>query len=115
MAPIARMRLLWMGIAVFFALVAPLELEAPTTTLELNAPVGTHVVVVAAAVGCAMVFLLCFNGLAEATIAADSHFGLAFPCEGATFAASIFFFPTAFSHLLGLFQWRQVSFSSQPW
>jgi hypothetical protein len=80
-----------MGITIFFALAMPLESEAPATTLELNALAGTRVVV-AATVGCAILFLLYFNGLAKATSAADGHFRLAFPHEGATFGASIFFF-----------------------
>jgi hypothetical protein len=91
-----------MGIAIFFALATPLEPEAPVATLELNALEGTRVVVVAAA-GCAMAFLLYFNGLAEATLAVDGRFRLAFPQEGATFVASVFFFPIAFGHLLGFF------------
>jgi hypothetical protein len=80
----------------------PLEPEAPAATLELNALTGTRVVVAAAA-GCAMAFLLYFNDLAEATSAADGRFRLAFPHEGPTFAASIFFFPTTFGHLLEFF------------
>jgi hypothetical protein len=91
-----------MGIIVFFALAMPLEPEAPAATLELNALTGTRVVV-AAAVGCAMAFLIYFNDLAEATSAADGRFRLDFPHEGPTFVASIFFFPTAFGHLLEFF------------
>jgi hypothetical protein len=102
MAPIAGMRCLQMGIVVFFALAMPLEPEVPVAPLDLNAPARTRVVVVAV-VGCAMVFLLCFNGLAEATSAADDRFRLAFPHKGATFVASIFFFPVAFEHLLEFF------------
>jgi hypothetical protein len=102
MAPIAGTRCLRMGIPVFFALTVPLEPEASAATLELNALTGTRVVV-PAAVGCAMVFLLCFNGLAEATSAADGRFRLAFLYDGATFTTSIFFFPAAFERLLGFF------------
>jgi hypothetical protein len=102
MAPIAGTFHLRMGIAIFFALVVPLEPEASATTLELNAPVGTLVVIVTVA-GCAMVFLLYFSGLAEATSAVGGCFSLAFPREGATFVASIFFFPAAFGRLLGFF------------
>jgi hypothetical protein len=91
-----------MSIAVFFALAVPLEPEAPAATLELNAPAGTRVVVTAAA-ECTTVFLLCFNGLAEVTSAADGHFRLAFLHDGAIFAASTFFFPAAFEHLLEFF------------
>jgi hypothetical protein len=89
-----------MGITIFFTLVTPLELEAPTATLELNAPAGTRVVVTATAAGCATVFLLCFNGLAEATSTADGHFRLAFPRDGTIFTASIFFY-----HRLQAFAW----------
>jgi hypothetical protein len=91
-----------MGIAIFFALATPLEPEAPTATLEFNAPTGTRVVVTATA-WCTMVFLLYFNGLAKATSIVDGRFRLAFPREGTTFAASIFFFPAAFRRLLGFF------------
>jgi hypothetical protein len=82
---------LWTGIPVSFALAVPLELEASAATLELSAPLGTRVVVSAAS-RCAMVFLLCFNGLTKATSIADGHFKLVFPHDGTIFAASIFFF-----------------------
>jgi hypothetical protein len=102
MDPIAGTRCLQTGITIFFALTAPLELEATAATLELNAP-AENCVVVAAATGCAMAFLLCFNGLAKATSAVDGHLRPTFPREGATFAASIFLFPAAVRHLLGFF------------
>jgi hypothetical protein len=90
-----------MCIIIFFALVVPLEPETPATTLELNALTGTRVVATTAE--CTMVFLLYFNGLAEATSTVDGRFKLAFPREGATFATSIFFFPAAFVRLLEFF------------
>jgi hypothetical protein len=102
MAPIVGTRCLRMGIVVFFTLAASLELEAPAATLGLNALVGTRVVVATDA-GHAMVFLLCFNGLAEATSTTDGHFRLVFHHEGATLVASIFFFLAAFECLLGFF------------
>jgi hypothetical protein len=102
MALIVGTQCLRMCIVVLFALAVPLEPETPAATLELNALTGTRVVAAAAA-ECAMVFLLYFNGLAEATSTVDGRFKLAFPREGATFATSIFFFPTAFVRLLEFF------------
>jgi hypothetical protein len=80
MASIVGAQHLRTGIIVFFVVAVPLEPEAPVATLGLNALIGTYVVVSTAA-GCAMVFILCFNGLAEATSATDGCFRLAFPRE----------------------------------
>lgn len=93
-------RHLWMCTTVFSTLATPLELEAMAVALELDAPVGTCVTTVA---GGTVVFLLCFNGLAEATSVADGCFKPAFPREGVAFVVSTFFFPATFGHFLDFF------------
>jgi hypothetical protein len=99
-----------MGVTIFFMLTGPLELGETTMTLEPVAQAGTHVTTVT---GGAVVSLIWFNGLAEATSAAEGLFKQAFSHEGVAFVVSTFF-PNTFGRLLGSFPTRQIFSSWQP-
>jgi hypothetical protein len=94
----------------FLCAYRPLEPGETVVTLEPIAQVGTHVTTIT---GGAVVSLICFNSLAEATSAAEGLFKQAFSHEGVAFVVSTFF-PDTFGRLLGSFPTCQIFSSWQP-